>query len=202
MGKSTAAGMLETLGVPVHDSDAAVHELLAEGGKGNEAVRGAFPYASYTQIYGRKDRFGIRSIDRSELGKIVFENSEKREKLEAIIHPLVHESQTEFIRKHKNLGSQLVILDIPLLFETGAESRVDYILTVTAPDFVQKMRVMQRPGMTEEKFAAILARQMPNGEKCARSDFVIHTGLGRAHTMKQLKEALNQIKSKESKHIA
>lgn len=194
MGKSTAAGMLETLGVPVHDSDAAVHELMEEGGQANAAVRAAFPYFSYPNIYGKKFHNDRRPIDRQELGKIVFENPKERKKLESIIHPLVHESQNAFIKNANSMGKEIIALDIPLLFEIGAEDRVDYVLVVSAPDFVQKARVMERPGMTEEKFAAILKNQIPDGEKCARADFVIHTGLGRAHTMKLLKEALNEIK--------
>ena len=196
MGKTSTANMLQTLGVPIHDADEEVHALLAEGGKGNIAVRAAFPYFSYASVYGKKMKNGNRPIDRKALGKIVFENDREREKLENILHPLVREAQTAFIKKHKNMGTYIVALDIPLLFETGADSRVDYVLTVDAPFFMQVARVLGRQNMTHDKFQSILSRQMPNKEKCARSDFVIHTGLGRAHTMKQLKEILNQIKSR------
>ena len=194
MGKSTVAAMMQTLGVPVHDADETVHELLEPGGKGIQPVCAAFPYFEYPQIYGKKSGFAPRPLLRKELGAIVFADDEKRETLENILHPLVQESQTEFMRKHKALGVEIVALDIPLLFETGADQRVDYTINVSAPYEIQRARVLDRPGMTEEKFHAILERQMPDGEKCTRADYVLHTGLGRAHTMKELKTALRNIK--------
>lgn len=196
MGKTVAAAMLESLRIPVHEADDEVHRLLAPGAPGAVAVGKVFPYFGYPQIYDRKTKSGARSIKRAALGKVVFADDEKRERLEKILHPLVRDAQTQFIRRHKNLGAKMVALDIPLLFETGGEARVDYTLVVSAPLNVQRRRVMARPGMDEKKFRAILERQMPDGEKRARADYVIHTGLGRAQTMKELKAALADIRKK------
>ncbi|MGB4107524.1 MAG: dephospho-CoA kinase [Alphaproteobacteria bacterium] len=196
MGKSVAAAMLESMRIPVHEADDEVHKLLAPGAAGALAVGKAFPYFGYPQIYGRKTKSGARSIKRAALGKIIFADDEKRKKLEKILHPLVRGAQARFIRKHTNLGAKMVALDIPLLFETGGESLVHYIFVVSAPYNVQRRRVLARPGMDEKKFRAILERQMPDGEKRARADYVIHTGLGRAQTMKELKAALADIRKK------
>lgn len=196
MGKSTAAAMLEKLGVPVHDADAQVHALLAPGAPGYAAVAAAFPYFSYPGIYGAKDSGGHRPFDRARLGEIIFKDESARLRLEGILHPLVREAQTEFIRKQAALGYDFAALDIPLLFETGGEARVDYTIAVTAPSFIQRMRVLARPGMDERKFCAIMERQMPDGEKRARADFIVHTGLGRAYTLKQLKAVLREIRNK------
>ena len=193
MGKTTTGAMLETLGVPVHDADAQVHVLLEPGGKGAEAVSEAFPCLKYPKLYPKKIK-GVRPIDRKALGKIVFRDNERRELLEEILHPLVQEEQQKFINKNNSLGVGIVALDIPLLFETGAEARVDYTVNVSAPHEVQRARVLDRPGMTEEKFGVILNRQMLDGEKCLRADFVVHTGLGRAHTMKELKKILLDLR--------
>lgn len=195
MGKSTAASMLERLGVPVHDSDAEVHELLRPGQAGALAVAEEFPYYSYPEIYaGLKD--GLRPVDRKKLGELVFRDDAARLRLEAALHPLVREGQAAFIRKQAAMGRKMIALDIPLLFETGAETGVDFTITMTAPHFIQRRRVMAREGMDEGKFRAILARQTPDGEKRARADFVVHTGLGRAYTMRQLKAVLRVIKAR------
>ena len=199
MGKSVAAAMLESMRIPVHESDDEVHKLLKPGGKGAIVVGAAFPYFQFPGIYGHKTKSGARVIKRAELGKIVFGNGVYREKLENILHPLVRAAQAEFIHRHRNLGSQIVILDIPLLFETGGETMVDYTFVVSAPYVVQRRRVLERRGMDEERFRAILARQMPDGEKRARADYVIHTGLGRAQTMKELKAALESVRRKKKK---
>lgn len=190
MGKSTVAAMLEELGVPVHDSDKTVHELMMPGEAGYNAIVAAFPYFEYPKLY--KDKV----IDRAALGALVFSDDEKREILESILHPLVRESQQKFIRDQKRIGREMAALDIPLLFETGAEARIDFTIVASAPFHVQKERVLARPGMTEEKFESILSRQIPDAEKCARADFVVHTGLGRAQSMKELKLILNEIKKR------
>ena len=189
MGKSTAAAMLRELGVPVHEADAEVHNLLESGGKGAIAVAAAFPPNAYAAIYKSQN-----SVDRKKLGEIVFHNDQERIMLESILHPLVREAQDQFIRHQKSLGHNIAVLDIPLLFETGRETALDYTIVVTAPYFIQKMRVLSRPGMSEEKFWAILKRQMPDVEKRARADFIVHTGLGRAYTMRQLKSIFGKIK--------
>ena len=195
MGKTVIASMLAKQGIPVHEADDEVHELLAPKGAGFRAVAAAFPYYSYPQIYGRRTAKG-RSINRSELGKIVFGDDDKRKKLEKILHPLVRDAQNKFIRKNKTLKREIIALDIPLLFEAGSDNLVDVILVASAPYEVQRARVLDRPGMTEKKFHAILQRQMPDAEKRARADYVIHTGIGRAQTMKELKAALRDIKKK------
>ena len=199
MGKSTLAAMLATLGIPVHDADAEVHELLSPGGGAAVAVGAAFPFFEYSRIYGRKDKDGIRAINRAALARVIFADDEKRLKLEAILHPLVRVAQAKFIRKHRNSGAKMVVLEIPLLFETGGDRLVDYTLVATASPAVQRRRVMARPGMTEKKFAAILNRQMPDGEKRALANYIIHTSLGRAQAMKELKAALANIRKQEKK---
>lgn len=197
MGKSTAGTILHRLGVPVHDADHAVHELIAPGGAALPAIGAAFPYYEYPHIYAGRDKDKRRVLDRQALGALVFNNEIERNKLENIVHPLVHEAQQNFIRKEQALGRGIVALDIPLLFETGADRRVDYTFVVSAPAQIQKARVMARPGMTAEKFAGILKAQMPDDEKRRRADFVIPTGLGRAVTTRALKKALRAIKERE-----
>ena len=176
MGKTTAAGMLRRLGCPVHDSDAAVHALLGRGGAAVPAVAAAFPGTV---------RDG--AVDRAALGARVFGDTEALRRLEAIIHPAVRASQARFLAACARRGVRIAVLDIPLLFESGAEVRVDAVAVVSAPRQVQRARVMARPGMTEAKFRSILARQMPDAEKRRRADFVVPTGLGRAATLKALR---------------
>jgi dephospho-CoA kinase len=183
MGKSIAAGLLRRLRIPVHDSDAAVHDLLAPGGKAFETVALTFPEA------WDKKRF---VIDRRKLGELVFSNPMKKQALEKILHPLVQESQQAFIRKARRMGLKKVVLDIPLLYETGADRRCDEVICVTAPHFLQRIRVMSRRGMTEEKFFAILSSQLPDIEKRRRASVVIQTGLGRAFTLLRLKKFLKR----------
>ena len=192
MGKSTIGVMMETMGVPVHDSDAAVAYLLTRDSQARPAIACAFPHFEYPEIYEKK----TYDLKRKELGDLVFNNDAHMQALESILHPLVRENQNEFIRAQKSKGRDIVCLDIPLLFETGAEQNVDYTMAVSAPDFIQRERVLARPKMSEEKFMAILERQMPDAEKCARSDYVIKTGLGRAHAMKALKIAMLDIRKK------
>ena len=188
MGKSTLAAMMHNLKIPVHDSDAAVHGLLAQGGAGIAPIAAAFP-----DSYDKK----TRSISRAALGDIIFSDDTKRQHLESILHPLVQAAQQDFLKSCAAKNYKFVCLDIPLLFETGAEKRVDYTLVVTAPPFIQRARVLSRPNMTAEKFTAILARQMPDAEKRARADYIIHTGLGLAQTLKSLKLTLKDIEAKE-----
>lgn len=165
MGKSTTAAMFAAEGVPVNDADAVVHELYR--GKAVALVGAAFPQAIVDGI-----------VDRNRLSAAVLGDPAALKRLEAIVHPLVREAETEFLARHRAAGTPLVVLDIPLLFEVGAEGRVDRIVVVSAPADVQRSRVMARPGMTVEKFEAILAKQVPDAEKRARADFVIDTGRG------------------------
>lgn len=194
MGKSTAAGMLAQMNIPTHDSDAEVHRLLSNCEQARLALAAQFPFFLYFSIYGKKDKRGIRSFNRKKLGKLVFENPKERKKLEKILHPLVRKSQDEFIRTQRNLGADIVALDIPLLFETDADQRLDYTIVVSAPAFIQQQRVLSRPNMNKEKFEAILKTQMPDAEKASRADFVVPTGLGKAQTMKTLKKIIHDLR--------
>lgn len=165
MGKSTTAKMFVDAGVPVHDSDATVHRLYA--GKAAPLVEAAFPG---TVIAG--------SVDRTELARRVLGNAAALKTLEAIVHPLVRADADAFLARHRAAGAPLVVLDIPLLFETGGRNRVDKVVVVTAPADIQRARVLARPDMSEEKLAAILAKQVPDAEKRRQADFVIDTGEG------------------------
>lgn len=193
MGKSTAAAALERLGVPVHDADAEVHALLKPGSEAYPALTAAFPYFSYPDLYARKKKGCAAEISREALGKLVFSKDKEREKLESVLHPYVRAAQSRFVRAQEKAGRTVVALDIPLLFETGADSRVDVTITVTAPAFLQEARAMKRPGMSARKLAAILRRQMPDGEKRARADYIVHSGLGRAYMMKELKIIVKEL---------
>lgn len=184
MGKSTLAAMLEGMGVAVHNSDTAVHEALSPGGAAFEEVAVTFPDA-----WDKK----THTIDRKKLGAIVFQDEKKRRALEAIVHPAVWESQAKFLSQQKRLGRTVAALDIPLLYETGAEKRVDYVLVASAPYLIQRRRVLARPNMSEEKFAAINAMQMPDHEKRARADYIVETGLGLAHSRRKLQSILRDV---------
>jgi len=180
MGKTVAANYFRQLGIPVHDSDQAVHRLLGSGGKGVEPVAEAF---SGVLAKG--------AIDRKKLGALVFGDDMALTKLEAILHPLVRQSERRFLAAAARRRCPLVVLDVPLLFETGGESRCDGVVTVSAPIFVQSARVLRRPGMTRERLDAVLERQMPDAEKCRRSDFVIKTGLGRSQSLRAVREIVS-----------
>lgn len=184
MGKSTAARMLRCLGCPVHDADRAVHELLNPGGRAAASVAARFP--------GCLDAKG--GVDRKKLGAQVFGDADKLKALEAILHPLVHEAERRFLDQARAGRRRVAVLDIPLLFETHGEARCHAVAVVTAPAFVQRGRVLARPGMTEEKFRHILSRQTPDGEKRARADWLLPTGLGKRFTYRRIKKLLAAIR--------
>jgi len=184
MGKSTAAAMLRRLGVPVHDADATVHRLMEPGGAAIPAVAKAFP----------DTRGKDGGIDRAALGRRVFADAKALQRLERILHPLVRQSQQRFLAAARARRDPLVVLDVPLLLEGGGEARCDRVLVVSAPAVVQRARVMARPGMTEARFRAILAKQMPDREKRRRADYVVPTGLGRALTYRKLKQIVRQLR--------
>ncbi len=165
MGKSTTAAMFRDAGIPVLDSDAVVHGLYA--GRAAPLIETAFPGTTADGI-----------VDRTRLAQAVLGNPRALKELEEIVHPLVAEERENFLARCRAAGAKLVVLDIPLLFETGGSDHVDKVLVVTADPEIQRSRVLERPGMTREKFDAILARQTPDSEKRARADFVIDTGLG------------------------
>jgi len=179
MGKSTAAAALRRLGVPVHDADAAVHRLLGKGGAAVARVEAAFPGVV---------RGG--AVDRHELGRRVFGDPAALARLEAILHPLVQHMSRRFLRRARAARRRLVVLDIPLLFETGGQSRCDAVVVVSAPRFVQRPRVLKRPGMTAERLAGVEARQMPDAEKRRRADAMVPTGLDRRSALRALRRAL------------
>ncbi|QKC87810.1 dephospho-CoA kinase [Mesorhizobium sp. NZP2234] len=165
MGKSTTAKMFAEAGVPVHDSDETVHRLYS--GAAAPLVEAAFPGTTSGGV-----------VDRAKLGARVLGDAAALKQLEAIIHPLVRADADAFLAKHRNAGESIAVLDIPLLFETGGRGRVDKVVVVTATAEVQRQRVLARPGMTEEKLAAILAKQVPDEEKRRLADFIIDTGQG------------------------
>lgn len=179
MGKSTVAKQFAKLGAATHNADIEVHRLLGKGGKAVAAVSRLFPEA-----------FLGGAIDRAKLGQIVFHDPAALRRLEAVLHPLVREAEENFVAKARRHGKKIAVLDIPLLFETGADQRVDLTATVTCPLFLQKQRALQRPNMTEEKFRRILAQQMPDREKCARADFIIPTGMGKARSFSVVKRIM------------
>jgi dephospho-CoA kinase len=184
MGKSTAARMLRRLGLPVHDADAVVHGLLAKGGTAVPPVGAAFPGV---------ERDG--AIDRQALGARVFGDATALARLEAILHPLVRRSQTEFLKQQVRQRRPIAVLDIPLLFETGGERFCDRVIVVSAPALVQKARVLSRPGMTADKLAAIRGQQMSDREKRRRADFVVPTGLRKGDTLRRLSRIVRLLRA-------
>jgi dephospho-CoA kinase len=181
MGKSETARMLKCLGVPVFEADKVVHQLLAK-----EAI----PFIAKTFPACIKN--GV--VDREALGKIVFADSKQKALLETIMHPLVRAKQKQFLQAMQR--KEVVVLDIPLLFETGWDKMCDAVMVVSAPSMVQRQRVLKRSGMTEQKFQAIMAAQMPDSEKRKRADFIIHTGLGKRFALCEIAEALYDTRNR------
>jgi len=183
MGKSTAGRLLRRLGIPVHDADEAVHTLLAPGGAAVAAVAAAFPGV-----------VANAAIDRRKLGARVFGDVAALRRLEAILHPAARAAARRFLRQQARRQRPLVVLDIPLLFETGGEGLCHAVAVVTAPPFVQRARVLARPGMSPARLAAIEARQMPDWDKRRRADYVVHTGLDKRHTLRQLATVVRRMR--------
>ncbi len=176
MGKSTAGQMLQQrLGVGLYDADAAVHRLFVKGGAAVAPVAAAFPGA-----------VADGAVDRTKLGKAVFGDPPALARLEAIIHPLVREAQLRFLRAAARRNVAMVVLDIPLLFETAGERNCDATILISAPRYLQEARVLARPGMTHARFKEILRRQMPDAEKRRRADFIVLSGLDKGRTLRQL----------------
>lgn len=167
MGKSATAELFREEGVPVYDADAAVHALYAKGGAAVAPVEAAFPGVA---VDG--------AIDRIRLRERVLDDAEAMKQLEAIVHPLAGAAQHDFRQAARESGAPFVVVDIPLLYETGGWQYCDYVVVVTASEAVQRDRVLSRPGMTEQVFESILARQVPDAEKRARADFIIPTEHG------------------------
>ena len=181
MGKSTTARLFREAGVPVHDSDEAVHRLYA--GKAAPLIEAAFPGTVENGV-----------VDRNRLAKRILGDSEAIKTVERIVHPLVREDANDFLKAQRAAGVPLAVLDIPLLFETGGEGRVDRIVVVSAPADIQRERVLARPGMTVEKFEAILARQVPDAEKRARADFIVESGEGLESARRRVEAIVDELK--------
>jgi dephospho-CoA kinase len=180
MGKSTTAKMFAAEGVPVHDADATVHALYS--GRAAPLIEAAFPG---TVSDGK--------VDRTLLSPHVLGKPEAMKKLEAVVHPLVREEEQLFLQRARADHRRIVMLDIPLLFETGGEARVDVVVVVTADAQVQRDRVLARPGMSEDRFEAILAKQMPDAEKRRRAHFLVDTGRGMEAAKRQVRAILKAL---------
>jgi len=175
MGKTSAALMLRSLGLPICDSDGLVHNLMKKGGAAVSQIGAEFEGV----VLGGE-------VDRAVLGKMVFENTAALSSLEHILHPLVRASQQQFIKRCKSRRLPAAVLDVPLLFEVETDRICDFTIVVSAPEFIQRQRVMARPGMTPQRLAATIGRQMSDLEKRKKADFVVYTGLNKRHTFNQL----------------
>jgi dephospho-CoA kinase len=180
MGKSTAAKFFAETGVPVHDSDVAVHALYE--GEAVPLIEAAFPGST-----------SAGKVDRNKLAAMVLHDDAALARLEAIIHPLVTASRERFLAEAQARGAPVAVVDIPLLFETAAHSRCDAVVVVSAPVEIQRRRALDRPGMTEDKLAALLAKQMPDEEKRRRADFVVDSSQAFDHTRAQIRDILQRV---------
>jgi dephospho-CoA kinase len=180
MGKSATAKMFAEEGVPVHDADAVVHHLYEA--EAVPLIEAAFPG---TTAGGK--------VDRDRLAKQVLGDGAAIKRLESIVHPLVAAARDRFLAESERKGAAVAVLDIPLLFETGGDARCDAVVVVSAPADVQRSRSFERPGMTEQKFAAILAKQLPDAEKRARADFVVDTSKGFDAARTQVRDILARV---------
>jgi dephospho-CoA kinase len=180
MGKTTTARLFAEEGVPVHDADAVVHKLY--DGEAAPLIEAAFPGTT------REGR-----VDRETLGRRVVGDAAALKRLEDIVHPLVLNAETKFLADAKARGVKAVVLDIPLLFETGGDRRVDAVVVVTAPEHVQRQRVMERPGMTAEKMETLIGKQMRDADKRRRADFIVDSGQGLDHARMQVRQILTSI---------
>lgn len=180
MGKSTTAQLFTELGVPVYDADATVHRLYE--GEAVSAIEQAFPGTT-----------GAGGVDREKLSAHVIGNAPAMQRLEAIVHPMLRAHENEFLAGAERTGAPVAVLDIPLLFETGADSRVDAVLVVSAPEHVQRQRILSRPNMTATKLETILARQMSDADKRQRADFVVDTSQGLDSAREQIRHVLAKV---------
>lgn len=184
MGKSTAALMFRRLGVPVFDADHCVHRLLARGGRAVSRIEALFPG---TVVAG--------AVDRPALAAKVFGDDKALARLEAILHPLVAGERRRFLGRQRRRGAPLVVIDVPLLFETGHDRGCDWVAVVSAPAFLQRQRLRRRPGMTPSRLRAIAARQLPDHAKRRRADVVLPSGLGRAVTFARVKRLVATLRA-------
>jgi dephospho-CoA kinase len=180
MGKSTTAKFFAEEGVPVHDADGAVHRLY--DGEAAPPIEAAFPGTTQNG-----------KVDREKLAKAVLGDPAKIKQLEGIVHPLVHRVRERFLSDAEKSGAKVAVLDIPLLYETGGDARCDAVVVVSAPAEMQRTRAFERPGMSEQKLAAIMANQVPDAEKRARADFIVDTSQGFEHARAQVREILQRV---------
>jgi dephospho-CoA kinase len=185
MGKSETAKMFAQLGIPVYDADAAVHRLYEKGGAAVPEIAKVFP-----------DSIKDGRVDRAVLTKHVTANKDAFKTLEQLVHPLVAQQQRAFLDEASAKGAEIVVLDIPLLFEAGGHARVDAIVVVTAPAHIQRARVLARPGMTEDKLDHILSRQTSDAEKRAKAHFVVETDKGLDHAFEQVKSVVAALEKR------
>jgi dephospho-CoA kinase len=185
MGKSTTADMFRAEGAPVYDSDRLVHDIY--NGPAAAEIERAFPGATAGGV-----------VDRNRLASLVLRDGEAMKRLEGIVHPLVWEGRRRFLEEQARAGAKVAVLDIPLLFETGADKDVDAIVVVTAPEPLQRARVLARPNMSAEKFESILARQTPDDEKRRRADFIVHTDAGLEAARDEVRRILKTLRAKEA----
>ncbi len=184
MGKSTVARRFAANGIAVFDADAVVHELYE--GEAVQAIEGAFPGATHD---GQVDRARLAELLKNENGALA--------RLEAIVHPMVRGKREKFLASQRQAGAQMVVLEIPLLFETGGENQVDVIVVISAPANVQRARVLERPGMSEAKFDALLANQMPDAEKRGRANYVVDTDRPIEDTGKEIDKLITLLRARE-----
>jgi dephospho-CoA kinase len=182
MGKTTTAGLFREAGVPVHDADVEVGALYAKGGAAAGLVEAAFPGVT---VDG--------AVDKARLSAALLDRPAELARLEAIVHPLVAARRAEFLGRARAQGAPVAVLDIPLLYEIGADAEADAVVVVSAPHHVQRERTLARPGMTGEKLELILARQIPDAEKRARADFVIDTSAGVESARQQVRRVLDEV---------
>jgi dephospho-CoA kinase len=192
MGKSTAAARIRALGIAVCDADSVVHKLYKPCGAAVEAIEAAFP--GTTSAEG--------GVDRQKLAAALLADSSAFKRLEEIVHPLVHAAERNFLHEKLAKGKDKAVLEIPLLFETGGEKRVDVTIVVSAPAEIQRQRVLERPGMTAEKLEQILSRQMPDEEKRRRADFVVDTSRSIPETEAQIDRIVAQLEGRKGTAFA
>ncbi len=185
MGKSETARMFAARGIPVFDSDAAVHALYGAGGAAVESIRALVP-----------DAVSAGAVDRARLSAAVMHDKALLRTIEQVVHPLVRRMQDDFLKQAEARGSMLAILDIPLLFETGRDREVDSIIVVSAPADVQRSRALQRPGMTPEKLEFILSKQVPDSEKRRRADYVIDTSKSLQDAARQVEAIISELEQR------
>jgi len=182
MGKTETAKMFQRLGIPVYSADAAVHELYAKNGAAVKPIGALYP-----------DVIVNGEVNREKLSLEILANPDVVGNIEKIVHPMVRQKQKEFIATSKQKDAPLIVLDIPLLFETGGEEHVDKILVVSASADIQNTRALERPGMTAEKLDLILSRQMPDQEKRAKADYIVETDKGLEHAFQQVSAIVKDL---------